>query len=220
MASCLYVVLREIGGITAPVSRFGSEPTWMTRVPKPSTLFLREWTSLTRLPLIPESRKSIEGDIIEWDPVAQRTKLDVSEDHCDLVNELYNNAPPSIANDGEISNLLTKLLTCGSSRLTSCNPGPGDLWRRQSFLEGTGTNPKALHSNVLPSLKTWILNINCKRAKCVDEVLGLISQQLSNHMLMHRRATLSKFTNCGLTRWSRHDISIYIHSVQWKEPSM
>jgi hypothetical protein len=35
--------------MTAPVSGFGSEPTWMARVPKPSTWDLREWPPLTEL---------------------------------------------------------------------------------------------------------------------------------------------------------------------------
>ena len=34
---CLYVVLSEIAGMTAPVSGLGSEPTWMARVPNPSS---------------------------------------------------------------------------------------------------------------------------------------------------------------------------------------
>jgi hypothetical protein len=38
--SCLYVVLREMAGITAPVLGSGSDPTWMARVPKPSSVSL------------------------------------------------------------------------------------------------------------------------------------------------------------------------------------
>src|ERR1700679_1214183 len=39
IALCLYVVLRDMGGITAPVSSFASEPTCTARVPKPSICF-------------------------------------------------------------------------------------------------------------------------------------------------------------------------------------
>lgn len=50
--SCLYVVLSEIEGITAPVSLSGSDPTWTARVPKPSrcgffTPFEVAWAELS-----------------------------------------------------------------------------------------------------------------------------------------------------------------------------
>ena len=35
IASCLYVVLSEIAGMTAPVSGLASEPTWIALVAKP-----------------------------------------------------------------------------------------------------------------------------------------------------------------------------------------
>jgi hypothetical protein len=38
--SCLYVVLSEMAGMTAPVLGSGSDPTWMARVPKPSSASL------------------------------------------------------------------------------------------------------------------------------------------------------------------------------------
>ena len=66
MASCLYVVLNEMGGITAPVSGLGSEPTWMTLVPNPSTRFLRglEWWWWWLLPVVWTPFASKTGDII------------------------------------------------------------------------------------------------------------------------------------------------------------
>jgi hypothetical protein len=60
MLVCLYVVLSEIGGITAPVSSFGSDPTWIARVPNPWTgCFLTTWP----LPFTGLMR-AIEGDIV------------------------------------------------------------------------------------------------------------------------------------------------------------